>query len=47
MIIDIGGGTADLVTYRIIRLDPLALEEACVGQGKRAVVHMFLDNTHR
>lgn len=32
-ILDLGGGTIDLCTYRIISIDPLKLEEACVGQG--------------
>ncbi|EXJ56682.1 hypothetical protein A1O7_07026 [Cladophialophora yegresii CBS 114405] len=34
MVVDMGGGTVDLVTYRIIKSQPLQLEEACVGQGK-------------
>lgn len=34
MIVDLGGGTVDLISYRLIRLEPLQLEEACVGQGK-------------
>jgi hypothetical protein len=34
-VVDIGGGTVDLVTYRIIKLQPLQLEEACVGEGKK------------
>ncbi|EXJ88287.1 hypothetical protein A1O1_05217 [Capronia coronata CBS 617.96] len=32
-IVDIGGGTTDLVTYKIVKTDPLKLGEACVGQG--------------
>ncbi|ETI26304.1 hypothetical protein G647_03081 [Cladophialophora carrionii CBS 160.54] len=35
MVVDMGGGTVDLVTYRIIKLQPLQLEEACVGQGAK------------
>lgn len=34
MIVDMGGGTVDLITYRLIRIEPLQLEEACVGQGE-------------
>lgn len=32
-ILNLGGATIDLCTYRIISIDPLKLEEACVGQG--------------
>ncbi|OCT48830.1 hsp70-like protein [Cladophialophora carrionii] len=35
MVVDMGGGTVDLVTYHIIKLQPLQLEEACVGQGAK------------
>lgn len=33
IVLDMGGGTVDLVTYKIVKLDPLQLEEACVGKG--------------
>jgi hypothetical protein len=33
LIVDCGGGTLDLITYRIIKTEPLQLEEACVGEG--------------
>ncbi|EXJ87073.1 hypothetical protein A1O3_04031 [Capronia epimyces CBS 606.96] len=33
MVVDMGGGTCDLSTYRLVRIDPLQIEEACVGQG--------------
>jgi hypothetical protein len=33
LIVDLGGGTADLISYRIVKLDPLQLDEACVGEG--------------
>lgn len=33
MIVDIGGGTIDGCTYRIVRTQPLRLEEAAVGEG--------------
>lgn len=34
IVVDLGGGTVDLVSYKIIRLEPLHLEELCVGIGK-------------
>lgn len=33
LICDMGGGTVDLICYKIMKLDPLQLEEACVGEG--------------
>ncbi|KIW19726.1 hypothetical protein PV08_00300 [Exophiala spinifera] len=36
MVVDIGGGTIDTCTYRIARMQPLRLEEACVGEGAKA-----------
>ncbi|KAJ9641155.1 hypothetical protein H2204_002833 [Knufia peltigerae] len=36
MIVDIGGGTIDGCTYRIVRTQPLRLEEAAVGEGAKA-----------
>ena len=33
LICDLGGGTSDCVTYRIAKVSPLNLEEACVGIG--------------
>ncbi|KAJ9500627.1 hypothetical protein H2202_003843 [Exophiala xenobiotica] len=35
MVVDMGGGTVDLCTYRISKTEPLQLEEACVGQGAK------------
>lgn len=34
IVADLGGGTADLVSYRIVTVDPLQLDEICVGIGK-------------
>lgn len=31
---DLGGGTIDLVSYKILRMEPIQLEELCVGVGK-------------
>ena len=31
---DLGGGTADLVSYKIVSTMPLELEELCIGVGK-------------
>ncbi|KIV85372.1 hypothetical protein PV11_01072 [Exophiala sideris] len=33
---DLGGGTIDVCTYKISSIEPLKLEEACVGQGGKA-----------
>ena len=33
IMLDMGGGTIDLITYKIVKLDPLQLEEVCVGRG--------------
>ena len=33
IVLDMGGGTIDLVTYKILKLEPLKLDEACVGDG--------------
>lgn len=30
-----GGGTTDLITYRIASIDPLRIEEASVGEGAK------------
>ncbi|OKL57977.1 hypothetical protein UA08_06780 [Talaromyces atroroseus] len=35
MIVDMGGGTVDLITYTIKQLKPLKVEEACVGSGAK------------
>ena len=34
-VLDIGGGTADAVTYKIVSWEPLKLQEACVGEGAK------------
>jgi molecular chaperone DnaK (HSP70) len=34
VVCDAGGGTVDLISYKIIGLDPLAIEECVVGDGK-------------
>ncbi|ERF72261.1 hypothetical protein EPUS_02148 [Endocarpon pusillum Z07020] len=36
IIVDLGGGTVDLVSYKILKLEPLQLEELCVGIGAKA-----------
>ena len=33
VVVDAGGGTVDLTSYRLQRDEPLRLEEACVGEG--------------
>jgi hypothetical protein len=33
LLVDLGGGTADLVSYRILSKEPLQLEEICIGVG--------------
>ena len=33
MVVDLGGGTVDLITFRLIKLEPLQIEEAAVGIG--------------
>lgn len=34
VVCDAGGGTVDLISYKIVGLDPLAVEECAVGDGK-------------
>lgn len=33
LLVDLGGGTADLVSYRVLSKEPLQLEEICIGVG--------------
>ncbi|KAH8694162.1 hypothetical protein BGW36DRAFT_430185 [Talaromyces proteolyticus] len=35
MIVDMGGGTVDLITYTVKNLKPFEVEEACVGSGAK------------
>ncbi len=33
IVVDMGGGTVDLCTFLIKKIEPLQLEEACIGEG--------------
>jgi cell division ATPase FtsA len=33
IVVDMGGGTVDLVSYRLAKIQPLQMEELCVGIG--------------
>lgn len=33
VVCDAGGGTVDLITYEVTKLEPLAVEESVVGSG--------------
>lgn len=33
LVVDMGGGTVDLCTLLIKKVEPLQLEEACIGAG--------------
>ena len=33
LVVDMGGGTVDLCTFLIKKIEPLQLEEACIGAG--------------
>ena len=43
---DAGGGTVDLITYRIVGIDPLRIEELVAGDGDRCG-SIFLDRQFR
>ncbi|PGH14906.1 hypothetical protein AJ79_02769 [Helicocarpus griseus UAMH5409] len=35
VVVDIGGGTIDIITYNVVQKDPLKVEEACAGTGAK------------
>ena len=35
LVVDLGGGTADIVSYKILKKEPLQLEEICIGVGAK------------
>ncbi|KEF59307.1 uncharacterized protein A1O9_04151 [Exophiala aquamarina CBS 119918] len=47
LIVDCGGGTLDLITYRILKTDPLQLEEACIGEGGKCGATWIDRNLHK
>ena len=46
-IADLGGGTCDLISYKIVKASPLQLEEACVGAGAKCGGTTIDRNLHR
>lgn len=40
IVADLGGGTANLVSYKIVALNPLQVEEMCIGVGKTPIMNV-------
>ena len=53
LLVDLGGGTADIVSYKILDKEPLQLEEICIGVGAKCggtscdrALHQLMSNKY-